>query len=324
MHPEFVRLRRALHTTAGISLDAEGQISQDTEQGVFFARQLEAIDARVYSEIYARSRFREFLPLKTSAGWSTFEVYKVINEIGVARFISDYATDTGSVSVEGREVKSRIYDIAQSADWSIRDLNAAGQAGISLDTTHVDLARRQVERLLNETALLGNTERGLEGLLNHSSITPSSVAAGGGGSNWVDKTPDEIVEDVSEMVRTVHDDSNEEFSINTVILPTVQMDLIRTLRMTGNTDRTVLSYLRENFPEITFTTEPRLKGLGAGSTDRMVGYERNPMILECSLPLDATRLPPEIKPLHTRVTVMAATGGVLLRHPLAVVFRDNI
>jgi hypothetical protein len=301
-------------------------LAQDVADGsIFFDRQLEHIDARMFEVKFPELKIRDFIPVKSDAGWASFEVYQILEKYGEPARIADYGNDLPSAENQGREVSKRVYDWGVKYQYNIREFSRARELGIDLDAAKGVTAFKSMERKLDEVGGVGDTESGVEGLINHSLITPANVVNGAGGTPaWTTKTSSEIIFDVGDMIADMRSLSKEVFNCNQVLLPTAQYDYIKNLQRASGTDTTVLEYLRRVHSEVTFSSWHRLDGQGAGATQRMIAMDRNPDNAELSVPIEIMRLDPQFRSLVTEVPLVMAIAGVLLRQPLSFIYRDAI
>lgn len=307
-------------------MENDPDFAQDVADGsIFFDRQLEMIDARMFEVKFAPLKARQFLPVKSDAGWASFEVYQILESYGAAKQITDYSSDLPSAEVDGREVSAKVIDWAIAYRYNIREFSRARELGLDLDASKAVKALNAIERKIDEIAATGDSVSGLEGIISHSAITPANVANGAAGTPaWTTKTADEIIVDFASMIATMRSTSKELHSVNQILIPTAQFDYIRGLVRSTQSDVTVLDFVRRNYPEIAFESWHLLDAQGAGATQRMIAMERNPENAELSIPVEPLRLDPLFKPLMTEIPVLVATAGVLLRRPLSVIYRDAI
>jgi hypothetical protein len=301
-------------------------LSQDVADGsIFFDRQLEHIDARMFEVKFPELKIRQFIPIKNDAGWASFEVYQILEKYGVPERIADYGNDLPSAESQGREVSKRIFDWGVKYHYNFREFSRARELGIDLDAAKGVTAFKSMERKLDEIGGLGDTESGVEGLISHSLVTPANVVNGAGGTPaWTTKTSAEIIFDVNDIIADMRSNSSEVFNCNQLLLPTAQYDYIKGLQRASGTDTTVLEYLRRVHPEVSFESWHRLDGQGAGATQRMIAMDRNPENAELSIPIETMRLDPQFRALVTEIPLIMAIGGVLLRQPLSFIYRDAI
>ena len=68
----------------------------------------------------------------------------------------------------------------------------------------------------------------------------------------------------------------------------------------------------------------RLTGAGAGASDRMLIYVRDPDHLWLEIPQEYEQFPVQPLGLEFRIPCHARCGGVIVPYPLAIIYGDHI
>jgi len=299
----------------------------DAAESVFFARQLEHIKAQTYDVRYPELKARMFIPVSGEAGaGATTITYRQFNRTGRAKIVGNNAKDIPRVDVDGTEFPRPVRTAAAAYAWTVMDVQAAAQAGISLNPQRAQAARRAVEEVLDEVAAIGAPDYGIaEGFINNSAVPTQDVPAGAStDTEWSTKTPDEIIADVSAPIQRIRTVSLDTEMPDTIVLPPAQHALIGTTRLTDS-DATILDFLLKAFPMITaIESWYRLAGAGAGSTDRMIVYKRAADKLQQEIPMEFDQRPVQEQGLEFVINTMAKTAGTALYYPLSADFSDAI
>ena len=300
----------------------------DAAESAFFKRQLEYVKRTTYDQKNKIQRAFVLIPLSFEAGPGASEItYRSFRGVGRAKIISDYATDFPRVDELGVENTVKVKDVGASFGYSIREIRASQLAGKNLNTARAMRADQAVMEEIDDIAWSGNTEHNIQGLIDYPGITEYTVPAGASTlKTWASKTPDEIVADINGIITEgVMDTTNGIEIPDTLILPIKQYNLLVTTRMTGNSDKTILAFVLENNPylkNVEWVTE--LKGVGAGATDRMMVYPKDPNNLTLEIPSQPEQLDVEQKGAEFSVPVMGSTAGVIVYYPLSVAYADGI
>ena len=112
---------------------------------------------------------------------------------------------------------------------------------------------------------------------------------------------------------------------DTLILPIESFNVLAYTRMTDGNDKTILTYIRENFPTINmidWVTE--LTTAGSGSTKRMMIYTRDMNNVTLEIPQQFEQFPAQQKGMEFVVPCHARCGGVIVYYPLSVAYGDDI
>jgi hypothetical protein len=309
-------------------MDKMNPLHLDAGETAFFERQLEHVKSRTYDTKFKNLKATTLLPVSTEAhaGAETI-TWKRFTQVGFAKVVSDYAKDFPRVDVYGEEVTSKIKSLGDSYGYSIQEVRRAQKAGTNLDQRRATAARRAIEELTDKLAWFGDTETGIQGFINYPGITEFTVPNDGTGSSktWATKTGDQIVRDVTGLVNAVWATTNGREVPDTLLLPMEQYNLIATKRMEGNSDMTVLKYLKENLAYLTkIDWLPELDTAGAAGTDRMIVYVRDLEHVSLELPQPFEQFPAQQKGMEFEIFCHARHGGVIVYYPLSVAYGDGI
>lgn len=299
----------------------------DAAENIFFERELEQVRAKSYDVKYPALKARTLIPVnnETDPGAETVR-YEQYDSVGVAKIIASYANDLPRADVVAKEFRAPIKSLGMSFGYSIQDIRAARMAGKPLETRKANAARKAVEEKIDAIAAFGDELTGLLGLLNQPNVGNFAVPAGEkGGTEWANKTPDEILKDMNGITNGIVVDTHGVEEPDTLLLPLDQYGIIATTPRSPNSDTTILEFFLKSNPHIR-NVEPwhKLAGAGAGGTDRMVCYRRDPDALELNIPQEFEQFPPQAKGLEFEIPCHARTGGVLMFYPLSASYGDGI
>ena len=300
-------------------------IRLDQGEQVFFDDQLTLIKARTYDVIHKDLKALTLLPVSTEQDDAAEHIeYRSYDQVGMAKIVSDYANDFPRVDTLGTKKSVQVHSLGDSYGYSIQEIRRAARANFNLDARRAMAARRGIEEKQDHIAWFGDKKAGLTGCINAEGIT-EYVAANGAGSSkaWSSKTADEILADVVGIITAAPESTNGKEVPDTLILP---LALYNKLAYTPyNKDKTLLTFIRDNYPTLTrIEWVQDLVGAGAGNTNRVMAYTRDPMKVEVQIPLRLEQLPPERKGMEYSVICHQRTGGTIVYYPLSVVFCDGL
>jgi hypothetical protein len=304
-----------------------GSGRMDENIGIFFAKQLEWVNSQVFQIKYPMLKARELFPVNNQANPGAQTVtYNQYDQYGVAKIISDFASDLPRVDVKGEQVSAEVRTLGDSYGWNLNEIRAARMAGVNVETMKANAARRAILALENLIAFKGDSNYNLQGLLNHPNIPSADVPADGQGNTteWVNKTADQIIRDVSDAVNQVIDLTKGVHTPTDILLPIAQYTLIATKRI-PDTNITILKFILESNPFIrSITWVNELKDPFGDGVDYMVAYQKDPEILELNIPSDFESLPVEPSGLEFIVNCQERIAGMIIRYPLAISFSTGI
>ena len=304
----------------------------DANEGIFFSRQLEDIEAKVYEYKQRELKYRELIPVSNRDNPGANSItYRMFDKVGMAKIISDggYADDLPRADVFGTEHTARVRTIGTSFGYSTQEIRSAQMAGESLDTMKAAASRRAVREKENSIAWNGDTNFNLGGFLTNSNI-PTAVAAtkAAGGTTWAVATPDEIITDIRNGISTIRSQSSLIHAADTLLLPITQYDLIAGRPRSIHSDVTVLEFVKKQVSAYGLKDiQPLAVELDlafTGATDGAVYYEKDPEILEQRIPLELQLLPVQERNLEFVINGESRNGGVVVRYPLGCFFQYGI
>lgn len=302
-------------------------INLDADEGVFFSRQLEHVKAKTYDVVYPELKARQFIPVSFDAGPGARTItYQQFDAVGVAKIISNYASDLPRVDLKGKEFTANVRSLGASYGYSLQDVRSAKMAGLPLEQRKANAAKRAVMQAEDEIALNGDADHGLGGLLSNANVSDETIASDGTGASslWSAKTADLILRDMNQLVDKVVTVTNGVEEPNTMLMPHGQFSLISNLRV-GDTGKSVKQWFLDNNPFIKeIMPWSKLAGAGAGGTDLFLVYNKSPDKLTLEIPQDFEQLPVQEKGLEYEVPCHARCGGVIIYYPLSIAKGDGI
>lgn len=299
----------------------------DAAQSVFFARQLEKIDEKLYDVKYAKLEATELVAVKPMDPGAESYTYRQHDRRGVAVIASSYQTGSPRADVSGAEFTSYLRSIRISFGISVQEIRNAIFAKTDLESYKAMAARRGIAEKLNSIGLLGSAEHGLIGLFNQPNAGIYTVPADGTGASalWSTKTADLILRDLYGLVDKISTDTLEVESAKRVLLPYSRFRLIGSKRLgTGDGLLNVLQAFQAARPGVEVRGALYLETAGAGGTARMVAYDPDPMNLEWIVAVPFESFPPQFSGLEYVTECHARAGGVVMRYPLTMTYGDGI
>lgn len=300
----------------------------DANESAFFTRQLEYVKARTYDTKYKNLKATMLIPVSNEApsGADTI-TWRKFSQVGIAKIVADYAHDFPRVDVYGEEATVKVRSLGASYGYSTKEIRRAQMAGVNLDVRRATAARRAIDELVNTLAFSGDSDFGIQGLIDYPGITEYTVPNDGTGTTktWSTKTATQIVRDVTGLVNAVVETTNGREAPDTLLLPIAQFNIIANLQMSTNSDTTVMQYILKNNPylkSIEWVSE--LNAAGASGTDRMMVYAKDPEHLTLEMPQAFEQFAPQWKGMEAEIPCHAETAGVIVYYPLSIAFGDGI
>lgn len=300
----------------------------DASENAFLLRQVEFIQTRSYDVKFPLLYARKFIPINNqidnSASTYTYPQY---TQVGMAKLLASYADDLPASDVYVTEFSSKIKPLGSAYRYNINEIRQAMKAGVALDQKKSNSARKSIENLIDRILALGDTATGLVGFINQPNALSYTIPNGALGSPlWSSKKPLEILADMVNLVAFVPTNTGNNEEPNAVLLPRAQYTLISTTPWSANggSDLTILEYFKRNQPGVEVGMWPLLVGQGAGGTDRMIAYNRDPEKFEGIIPQEFEQFQPEQKGLTFEIACHARIGGCVFYYPLSMAVGDGI
>jgi len=303
----------------------------DADGAVFFQRQLEHIKAKSYDVRYAELKARMLFPVSNEGGPGVTTItYRTYDQAGAAKIINAYADDLPRADVAGKETTIPVRSVGISYGYNLDEIQASQLTGLSLDQRRANAARRANEQTTNDVAFFGDADSGLPGLFDNPNIPTGAVVDPGAGTEWVNKTPDQILFDVNDLFADIFETTLMVEQGNTLLLPPAQWSFISSTARSANSDTTILQYLVNNSPYLTSAEDViPVNEFGAAnnpelSTDAMMAYDRNPDKLQLEIPVELEMLPVQQKNLEFVIPGRSRLGGLNVYYPLSLAIATGI
>lgn len=301
----------------------------DANEGLVFARQLEEIDPTRYEVLHKPlTKWKEVLPVKTFTPGIDRITYRMIDQTGNAVLnVPGNITDIPMADANALEYSNKVYSWVLGYNYTAQELRRAAVAGVPLPSEKVIAVERGYARRLQTTMFLGDSRIDLEGLINHTGVTNTQAAAPASGSDrtWPggDKTNDEIVADITDAVSRIRQRTYGEYGERGMIvaLNQARYDFIATRRMASGTDTTIMQFILNNSVSNgieKFVVIHDLTGQGTGTTQLMIVYPMENMVLEANVAEQILWMPMENRGLSFIFNSEMEFGGLTVRYAVAM------
>lgn len=294
----------------------------------FVESQTSHIEAQVNEVNYPDIQYPQLIPVDTSAdAFAKTVTHYTSDQFGAAGWINGNADDIPLAGTDMKKEEKPIYMAGIGYGWGWEEAEQARSLGRNLAADDARAARRAYEEFVDGVALTGDTQKGFEGLINHSSVTAGSAPNG----TWASATEDEMLEDVNSNILGVGTATKYTAMADTVLFSYEKLNYLSTNRL-GDTGESILSFLLTNNTYTQMTGQPltvrAVRGLetaGATSSERMVAYRRDPDVLKLYIPMPHRFLPVyQTGALNFVVPGVFRLGGLDVRRPAEVRYSDGI
>lgn len=305
-----------------------GLFREDAGESVFFAQELQKVKAKTYDVKTPANNAMSIFPVTSEADPGADTVaFDSYDSVGMAKIITNYADDLPRADVKAQRTIVKVFDIATSYGYSIKDIRRAKMTGKPLTTRKAESARRANDALVNKIAFQGDAEHGILGIFKHPNITKYVLPADGEGSatTWDKKTPVQILRDMNNAVSMIVDITKGVEIPDTILLPIDKYNIIATTLLPDSGEQTILSFFQEKNPYIqTIKSIHEASGAGTGGKDIMFIYRNDENALSLEIPLPFEQLAPQRKNLEMVIPCDSSTAGVMVYYPLSICMAEGI
>lgn len=301
----------------GSGLSPELERATEDQQAIgYLTNNVLSIQTMVDEIMYTAYRLPSFIHINTSiADGATSYGVRVRDRVGKAQRISAPGFEAPSATASESLVTQNIHWYGLDAEWSIDELRGAMFAGIPLDVEAVEAA---VTGTLETMEAVGLTGGGYsdKGLLNLATTGDDSATLITQSVNetFADLTPVAIRNLINGRISHIISSTKETLGRNitmgmTVYLPGEQYDLLTTLYIGDNAERTLMKSIMDDNPWSHFTKGSplnierviELEGAGASDTDRMIVALKHERVAEMGV-----SIPPRVLRIMEKGRVVCA------------------
>lgn len=295
----------------------------------FVISQTSIIEPYVYDIRYPDVQYRDLIPVDTTGSeYATSVTYFSQDRYGKADWINGNADDIPLAGTTRAKYETPVHTAAIGYGFGWEEIGRARMLGLNLPNEDAMAARRAAEEMVDRVALLGDVEKGFQGLFNYGTITPVPAPSGG----WASATPDQILNDLNQGILNVFNGTNTTAMADTVLLPWSKFQKLATTPRSNDSDETILAFfLRNNFYTAVTGRRIEVRGVreldkaGAGQTTRAIFYRRDPGVLKLHMPMPHRFLPVwQAGPLRWEIPGVMRLGGLDIRLPREVTYLDGI
>jgi hypothetical protein len=315
----------------GSQLKARGLGSRyDANETATFARELEWLQAEAVEMKYVDLTGLQLVPLvggSVPAGART-HAYRELDGFGEAEMLDTMTPEEfGTAEIRGAEVTGKFRPLGTKYIYTIEDLRARPSLSFDVGAERAKIARRVIEEKLDRLVFGNQAGTGdaatFPGLINDGSSTDDTAAAG---------TPDwesgveatdvaAILATFRAMVKGVTVDTKGIYDSLDFVVSIKQWNklalFVPSTTVGGGT--TVASFLLQHVPGVrSISKSPRLDAAGASSKDRILGFPRDPDVLDCLVPTRFEQFAPQLTGMAFTTFCAAKYGGLRLKQKKAI------
>lgn len=253
----------------------------------FLVKELEKRDAKILEPLTSVTWPRD-MPVRTGGGFIESVAAVAINYGSAGNdengLISGQTTNIPVMQADLKEQAWKTVIWSNILKVSYIDQQKLQNIGRSLDDLLAKGIQLNQNKALDKSVYLGFANHGFTGLINNASVTRYTAAKNSDNdTEWEDKTPDEILNDINDAILKTWEESEYDLSgmANHILIPPDQFAYIVATKVNTAADKSILTYLLENNigknQGIDLSINPCrwCEGAGTSGVDRMVAYANN-------------------------------------------------
>lgn len=302
----------------------------DAGETATITRQLLYVKAQTYDIKYPMFKARMFIPVShdvpTGAESWSFWSY---DSYGMAKIISNYATDFPNVDVKVSEEFFKVVPIGDSYTYTVQDMRriafmgAQGtQRGANIDVKRANRARMAIESAIDDIAAVGAPDAGFTGFINNANVPVLAAPTG----NWATATPLQMVGDMNAMWQTIMNSTQQIEIPDSIVFAPASYNIITGIPFSTFANMTVAQWFITNNPHIGDMDQwYKLSLADAGGTGpRAVCYRRDANAVFMEIPQEFEQFAPQLEGMQYTVPCHARMGGVAFPYPLSALYMDGL
>jgi hypothetical protein len=217
--------------------------------GEFIARETTIFWERLLMQKYPELKFRSVFPIVTEGGFGSKFQSKMYNFTGDSQTQAEVVNNIPLVTAYVNEQQNPVLEEVLGMSWDYSELRAVQQYQPYVEFAKLAAVRRGLEYKLNRLALFGREEAGVTGLLNNLTINRIYASGTGSAMRWVNKTPDQRLDDVMNGYLRVNSDSEGVFNAKQIYMSNTSFNQMIRPR-SAFSDYTVKNYAQDNLPDL--------------------------------------------------------------------------
>lgn len=314
---------------AGIIKRRIESLRADADDGTIFARQLEQIDPRRFEVKYRPlGMWRDIIPAVAVPTGLRKITYRVEDYRGEVEPVTVGRVEVPYVGISTEEFSNNVVTKGLGYRYTVDELEAAAFANVPLPDRYQRTVMKSYERNQDLAAFEGDSEEGLEGIINHTGVSnlQAALPASGSSRTWAggDKTTDEIIADIAGMPTKVATQSEENYNEDrtnfVLLLPRVPYNALKKPRASFS-DKSIIDFILSNrkYGIVDIKVKPQLSGQGTGSTDiAILMPQMDREVIEFHVSDSILWQPAQFVGLDVRFPSRQRHGGVVVRYPIAM------
>ena len=303
----------------------------------FLMKELEKVDEKILEPLTGTDWPRD-MPVITGGGLSESIVSVDVTYASTGRdqnnLIFDATNDIPVVQADMSQSVARCFTFAEYMIFNLLEREKMESVGKDPETFLNKGIRLHCDKVIDQNVYLGFTKVNSTGLLNNPRVmrVSSPTTGTGNSSRWADKTADQILDDINTLIAGIWKtcDCSSDALPNHILVPVDQFGLLVTRKVSGDSERSILTYVLENNltnqqgGHLVISPCKWLNGIGSNYSDRMVCYINDQDKICFNLTQPLRRMPDETGDLRVKIPFVAQFSEVRFLYNQTVRYMDGI
>lgn len=265
-------------------LDSGGSLGfQDSVSGVVLARNLTAVDPKIFEKKYPELTFlNSGIQADNTGGYARRIQSLRLVEQGSFADAGDQAANKGKISLTAEDNFLKVFVKEAFSKWTDDEIQEAALQNINLPSQYMAAHNKIYNQLVDSIGFLGHN--GQKGLLNSTFTSGAATAA------IAVATAQQLYDDLAGLITAQWNSvyNTPEYMANRVVMPTDVYNKIAAMMLnTANGSSTVLKALTDNFPGVAFTASPKADNVDGGGSVTCA-YSNNEDAMKMRIPIPLT------------------------------------
>ena len=304
---------------------------------VFLMKQLEKVDEKILEPLTGTDWPRD-MPVITGGGLlesiASVDVTYASTGTNEDSLIFEAANDIPVMQADLSRSVARTFNFAEYMSFSSLEKEKMRQVGMDPETFLNKGIRLHCDKTLDRNVYVGFIKAGSTGLVNSASVTRISAAnnAAGTSTKWEDKTADEILKDINDILYQVWqaNDCSSDALPNHIILPVKQFGQLVTRKVGDGGEMSILTYVLQNNltaqqgGNLVISPCKYCSGIGSSNADRLVAYMNQEDRICFNLTQPLRRMETEYAEMRIKIPYICQFSEVRFLYPTTVRYMDGI
>lgn len=300
----------------------------DSASAFWFVEEITGRIPETFKTLYGELGASKFIPFCNYASITDRVVkFRIVDGVGRPEFVArDRDTETNFVDAVSREEEYKLYSNKLTLDFEQHDIDLSRSTGRSLLDFKYELVAESHAQATNQLMLFGNNAPYIRGWVDHPEIDKSSVAPGESGStNWDQKTPQEIINDISFTIRDVALETGGRHIIDTIALPYDKWHKLNSTYRTQNSNETLMQSLMSLYPKLRIDYLMEIENKFDNNTKQgFIAYQNNSRYFGYELSQPYWSPIRETGDWSWKTSLYFKHGGIVLIYPKSQIIKYGI